>query len=99
MTRNDSLCPFPLITAADSVDLGRWTCPDTLHRIVTGFAEKFRRACFLKDQLVPIDWKLTPRFAFPILERLHAIVKAGDGHATFAIVKCGEQLRERGDRI
>src|SRR6266705_608170 len=78
MTRNDGFCSFPLIAAADSVDLGRWTRPDTLHRIVTGFAEKFRRACFLKDQLVPIDWKLTPRFAFPILERLHAIVKAGD---------------------
>src|SRR5262249_6229698 len=76
-----------------------WTCPNSLHRIVTGFAEKFGRASFFENQLVAIDWKFAPRFALPIFERLHPIVKAGDGHATFSIVKCGEQLCERGDRI
>src|SRR5205814_8814899 len=90
MTRNDGFCSFPLITAADSVDLGRWTCPNTLHRIVTCFAEKLGRAGFLANQFVAIDWKLAPSFALPIFERLDAIVESRDGHTTFAIVKRGK---------
>src|SRR5438309_11846799 len=99
MAGNDSFCPLPLITAADSIDLGRWTCPNTLHRIVTGFAEKFRRARFLENQLVAIDWKFAPRFTLPIFEWLDAIVESRDSHATLAIVKWSEQLRESADRI
>src|SRR2546426_5990089 len=99
MTGNDSLCPFSLITAADSVDLGGRTCPNTLHRVVASFAEKFGRACFLANQLVAIDWKFAPRFALPVFERVHTIIESRDGHTTLAVVKCGEQLRERGDRI
>src|SRR5215469_2157777 len=99
LTSNDGLCPFPLITAADSIDLSRRPCPETLHRIVTCFAEKFGRACFLQDQFVAIDWKLPPSFTLPIFERLDPIVESRDSHTTFAVVKCSEQLRERSDRI
>src|SRR5437588_8126151 len=99
VTGNHRLGPLPLIAAADSVDLGGRPCPNTLHRIVTGFAEKFRRARFLENQLVAIDWKFAPRFTLPIFEWLDAIVESRDSHATLAIVKCSEQLREGGDRI
>src|SRR5947207_11541682 len=99
VTGNHRLGPLPLIAAADSVDLGGRPCPNTLHRIVTGFAEKFRRARFLENQLVAIDWKFAPRFTLPIFEWLDAIVESRDSHATLAIVKCSEQLRESGDRI
>src|SRR5438552_746650 len=99
MTGNHRFGPLPLIAAADSIDLCRWTGPNTLHRIVTGLAEKFRHAGLLANQFVTIDWKFPPRFALPIFERLYAIVESRDGHTTFAIVKGCEQLRERGDWI
>src|SRR5207253_11492662 len=90
MTGNDSLCPLPLIAAADSVDLSGRTCPNTLHRIVTCFAEKLGHACFLTNQLVAINWKFAPCFALPIFERLDAIVEPRDRHTAFAIVKGGQ---------
>ena len=90
---------MPLISSADSIDLGCWSSPDALERIVTGFAEQFRHACFLQDQFVAIDWKLAPCFALPSLQRLNAIIKPIDCHTAFAIMKRGEQLRERGDWI
>ena len=31
MTGDYGLCPFPLVTAADSINLGSWTRPDALH--------------------------------------------------------------------
>src|SRR5438093_5464044 len=99
MAGNNSLCPLPLIAAADSIDLSGWTCPNTLDRVVASFAEKFGRAGLLANQFVTIDWKFAPRFTLPIFEWLDAIVESRDGHTTLAVVKCGEQLRERGDRI
>src|SRR5436190_14675728 len=99
MTGDHRLSPLPLITAADSVDLGSRPRPDPLHRIVPRFAEKLRHACFLENQFVAIDRKLPPCFALPIFQRLHAIVKSRDGHTTLAIVKRGQQLCERGNRI
>src|SRR4029077_20726208 len=93
MTGDDCLCPLPLISSADSIDLGCWSGPDALERIVTGFAEEFGHACFLEDQFVAIDWKFAPCFALPILQRFNAIVEARDCHAAFAIMKRGEQLR------
>src|SRR5262249_55868580 len=97
MTGNDSLCPLPLITAADSVDLGGRTRPNTLHRIVARFAEKFGHACLVTNQFVAINRKFAPSFALPILERLYSIVETRDCHAPFAIVERGEQLRKRRD--
>src|SRR4029077_5636830 len=99
MTGDDCLCPLPLISSSDSIDLGCWSSPDAFERIVTGFTEKFGDACFLEDQFVAIDWKFVPRFALPILQRFNPIIEACDGHAAFAIMKRGEQLRERGDWI
>src|ERR1044071_4474656 len=99
MTGNHRLGALSLIAAADSVDLGGWTRPNTLHRIVTCFAEKFRRARFLANQFVAIDWKFAPSFTLPIFKWLDAIVEFRDRHATLAIVERGEQLRERGDWI
>src|SRR6266576_1314666 len=99
MTRDDCLRSLPLISSTDSVDLGSGTRPDTLQRIVAGFAEELRHACFLEDQFVAIDWKFAPRFALPFFQRLHAVIESGDCHAAVTIVKCGEQLRQRGDWI
>src|SRR3984893_17243644 len=93
MTGDDGLCPLSLISSADSVDLGCWSSPDALQRIVTGFAEKFGDACFLEDQFVALDWKFAPRFALPILQRFNTIIEARDCQPAFAIMKCGEQLR------
>src|SRR5437773_7309579 len=42
MTGDHRLSPLPLITAADSVDLGSRPRPDALQRIVPRFAEKLR---------------------------------------------------------
>src|SRR4029453_12429944 len=97
VTRDHGLCAFALIAATDSIDLSCWSSPDALERIVTGFAEKFGHACFLEDQFVAIDWKFAPRFALPILQGFNPIVEARDCHLAFAIMKCGEELRERGD--
>src|SRR6267378_3053091 len=93
MTGDDCLCPLPLISSADSIDLGCWSGPDALERIVTGFAEKFGHACFIEDQFVAIDWKFAPRFALPILQGFNTIVEPSDCDAAFAIMKRGEQLR------
>src|SRR5437899_7449019 len=99
MGGNKCLRRLRLIAAADSIDLSGRTCPNTLHRVVASFAEKFGRACFLANQFVTIDWKFAPSFALPIFERLDAIIESRDGHTAFAIVKRGEQLRERSDGI
>src|SRR5213596_146684 len=99
MTGDDCLCPLPLISSADSIDLGCWSSPDALERIVTTLAKKFGDACFLEDQFVAIDWKFAPRFALPFFQRLHPVIESRDCHAAFTIVKCGEQLRQRGDWI
>src|SRR5206468_12275330 len=88
MTGDDCLCPLPLISSADSIDLGCWSGPDAFERVVTGFAKEFGHACFLEKQFVAIDWKLAPCFEFPILQRRNAVIESGDCHATFAIVKC-----------
>src|SRR5881397_1722382 len=53
VTGNHSLCAFPLVTAADSIDLRGGTRPDALDGIVPGFAEQFRHARFLKISLSP----------------------------------------------
>src|ERR1700757_630647 len=99
MTCDDCLCTLPLISSTNSIDLGGWPSPDALERIVTSFAEEFRHACFLQDQFVAIDWKFSPRFPLPFFERLNPIIESGDCHATFPIVECGQQLRQRGDWI
>src|SRR5437762_8060202 len=93
VTGDDCLGPLPRISSADSIDLGRRSSPDALWRIVTGFTKKFGHACFLESQFVAIDWKLAPCFALPILQGFNPIVEARDCHATFAIMKRGEQLR------
>ena len=90
MTGDHGLCPFALITAADSIDLGRRSRPDALNRIVAGFAEKFGHARFFQNELVSIHRKFAPCFALPILQRLHAIIESCDCHTTLAIMKCGQ---------
>src|SRR5438105_2687853 len=99
MASDHRLCPLPLVTAPDSIDLSSRPRPDALQGIVADFAEKSGHACFVENQFVAIDGKLSPRLALPIFQRLHPIVKACDGHTTLAIVKCGQQLRESDDRI
>src|SRR4029077_19377077 len=99
MTRNDCLRPLPLISSADSIDLGSRTRPDTLQRIVASLAEEFRHSCFIANQFVAIDWKFTPCFALPILKRLNAIIEPCDGHTAFTIMERGQQLGQRRDRI
>src|SRR5438477_10317552 len=78
MTGDDCLCPLSLISSADSIDLGCWSSPDALERIVTTLAKKFRDACFLEDQFVAIDWKFSPCFSLPILLMFNAILDARD---------------------
>src|SRR5207249_4352250 len=70
MTGNDSLCPLPLIPAADSVDLSSWTCPNTIHRIVTCFSKKFGLASFLTTQFAANDSTFARPFDLLIFERL-----------------------------
>src|SRR2546430_4145937 len=93
MTGDDCLCPLSLISSADSIDLGCWSSPDALERIVTALAKKFGDACFLEDQFVAIDWKFAPRFALPILQWFNAIIEARDGHAAFAIMEDRKSTR------
>src|SRR6266567_6597113 len=99
MTGDDCFCPLPLISSTDSINLGSRSSPDALERIVAGFAEKLGHACFLQDQFVAIDWKVSPRVPLPFFQRLNPIIESGDCHAAFTIVKCGEQLRQRRDWI
>ena len=99
MTGDNGLCSLPLITSADSVDFGGRPRPDAFHRIIAGFPEQLRHTRFVANQFVAINRKFPPRFAFPVPKRLHAIVKSCNRYATFAIVKRGKQLRERGNRI
>src|SRR6266480_3893882 len=94
VTGNHSLCAFPLVTAADSIDLRGGTRPDALDGIVTGFAEQFRHARFLQNQFVPIDRELAPCFALPILQRFNAIIESRDCHTAFAIMERGKQSCE-----
>src|SRR5207237_3369223 len=82
MAGDHRLCPLPLVTAPDTIDLSSRARPDALQGIVAGFAEKFGHACFLENQFVAIDGKLSPRLALPIFQRLQPIVKACDGHTT-----------------
>src|SRR6266576_2647098 len=84
---DDRFRPLALITAANPVDLRGWPCPKTLQRIVTSFAEEFRRAGFFENFLVAIDRKLAPRCAFPIFQRFNAIVETSDRNATLAVVQ------------
>src|SRR5436189_5403839 len=67
VTGNHSLCAFSLVTAAESIDLRGGTRPDSLHGIVTGFAEEFRHSGFFQYQFVAIDWKFALCLALPIL--------------------------------
>src|ERR1044071_5785847 len=99
MTGDDCLRPLPLISSADSIDLRRWSSPNALQRIVTGFAEELRHACLLQNELVAIDRKFAPRFPLPFFQRFNPIVKSIDCDAALTIMKCGEQLRQGCDRI
>ena len=47
MTGDDRFSPLPLVATTDSIDLRSRTRPDTLQRIVAGFAEQFGDAVFL----------------------------------------------------
>src|SRR5215469_2297188 len=96
MTGNDSLCSLPLIPTADPVNLCCRTRPNTPHGVVAGLAEELGHAGLFQNELVAINWKLTPCFALPILEGLHPIIKTGDRHSAVAVVKRGKQLCERG---
>src|SRR5258708_37936898 len=87
MTGDDCLCPLPLISSADSIDLGCWSGPDALERIVTGFSEEVGPACFLEAQFVAIDWKFSPRFRLPFFHRLNPITESGRRHAAFTIME------------
>src|SRR5204863_90181 len=84
MTGDHSLCPLPLITSADSVDLGCRSRPDAFERIVTGFAEKLGHACFFANQFVAIEWKFAPRLTLPIFQRLYAIIEPCDRNTSVA---------------
>src|SRR5207237_9726247 len=72
MTGDDCLCPLSLISSADSIDLGCWSSPDALERIVTALAKKFGDACFLEAQFVAIDRRFVSRFALRTIHTLHA---------------------------
>ena len=78
MTGDDRFGPLPLVTAADAVDLGGWSRPESLQCAEPFFPEERGRTGLIKNLLVRLDRKLAPRFALPILERLDLIVKSFD---------------------
>src|SRR5207247_3275761 len=62
MTGDHRLCTLPLVTAADSVDLGSRSRPNPLNWISARFAETFRRACVLENPFVAMNRKTPPPF-------------------------------------
>src|SRR5260370_35245229 len=86
MTGDDCFRPLPLISSTDSIDLGCWSGPDALERIVTVFAEEFGHACFLEVKFFAIDWKFSPHFPLLFSQRLEPNIVSGDVTAAFELV-------------
>src|SRR5437762_9470970 len=75
VTRNDGLGSHPLVTAADTVELGGRTSPNSFERRVGLFAKERRSAGLVEDRFVAIDRQFAPSFALPVFEGLHLVVE------------------------